>query len=120
MPNIPFLNPSVLKQLDLPVPSRDTTPQVLEPLNLNRPYAPTVDIQAYRQLYGFDSLECEHWQGYVQMPLFKLHVQVFQPKLEAGKLEKAKVRCFYCMAIWSTAAFISRLSKKFWSRALVS
>lgn len=94
MPNIPFLNPSVLKQLDLPVPSRDTTPQVLEPLNLNRPYAPTVDIQAYRQLYGFDSLECEHWQGYVQMPLFKLHVQVFQPKLEAGKLEKSKGTVF--------------------------
>ncbi|WP_160243050.1 alpha/beta hydrolase [Acinetobacter indicus] len=94
MPNIPFLNPSVLKQLDLPVPSRDTTPQVLEPLNLNRPYAPTVDIRAYRQLYGFDSLECEHWQGYVQMPLFKLHVQVFQPKLEAGKLEKSKGTVF--------------------------
>ncbi|AVH13912.1 alpha/beta hydrolase [Acinetobacter indicus] len=94
MPNIPFLNPSVLKQLDLPIPSRDTTPQVLEPLNLNRPYAPTVDIQAYRQLYGFDSLECEHWQGYVQMPLFKLHVQVFQPKLEVGKLEKSKGTVF--------------------------
>ena len=29
MSNIPFLNPTILKQLDLPVPTRETTPQVL-------------------------------------------------------------------------------------------
>jgi len=81
MPDIPFLNPSILKQLDLPVPSRETTPQLLEALNLNKPYQPSVEIQAYRKLYGMHLLDCEHWQGYVQMPLFKLHVQVFQPNL---------------------------------------
>ena len=82
MSDIPFLNPTILKQLDLPVPSRETTPQLLEALNLNRPYQPSVEIQAYRKLYGLNLLACEQWQGYVQMPLFKLHVQVFQPNLE--------------------------------------
>ncbi len=38
MPDIPFLNPSILKQLDLPVPSREHTPQLLEALNLNRKF----------------------------------------------------------------------------------
>ena len=82
MSDIPFLNPSVLKQLDLPIPSREITSQLLEPLNLNRPYQPSVEIQAYRHLYGLQLLDCEHWQGYVKMPLFRLHVQVFQPKTE--------------------------------------
>ncbi|MGQ2385989.1 alpha/beta hydrolase [Acinetobacter ursingii] len=79
MPEIPFLNPTVLQQLDLPVPSRDLTPHVLEPLNLNHAFEPSKDILAYRKLYGLDLLDCEQWQGYIQMPLFKLHVQVFKP-----------------------------------------
>ena len=79
MSDIPFLNPTILKQLDLPVPSRDQTPQLLEPLNLNRPYEiKNREIQAYRRLYGFDKLPGEHWQGFISMPLFKLHVQVFK------------------------------------------
>ena len=82
MPDIPFLNPSVLRQLDLPVPSRDVTPDVLLPLNLNKIYQPTIEIEAYRRLYALDQIEGLHWQGYVEMPLFKLHVQVFQPKIE--------------------------------------
>lgn len=83
MPDIPFLNPSILKQLDLPVPSRELTPQLLEPLNLNRKFEPTVEIESYRRLYGLDALDCEHWQGFIEMPLFKLHVQVFQPRLKS-------------------------------------
>ena len=82
MPELPFLNPSVLKQLELPVPSRETTPQLLMPLNLNQPYEASVEMVSYRRLYGLDALDCDHWQGYVQMPLFKLHVQVFAPKIE--------------------------------------
>lgn len=85
MPDIPFLNPNVLTQLDLPVPSRDSTPLLLEALNLNREYVPTKEIQAYRHLYALDQLEGEHWQGYVKMPLFKLHVQVYSPKIDAIK-----------------------------------
>ena len=77
MSDIPFLNPTILKQLDLPIPSRDVTPQLLPPLNLNRSDEPPIDLQSYRKLYGFDLLDCKHWQGYVQMPLFRLHVQVF-------------------------------------------
>ncbi|HCU76204.1 MAG TPA: lysophospholipase [Acinetobacter baumannii] len=82
MSDIPFLNPAVLKQLDLPVPNRDLTPQVLSPLNLNTLEEPSRDLLAYRKLYGLHLLECDHWQGYVQMPLFRLHVQVFKPKVE--------------------------------------
>ncbi len=82
MSDIPFLNPAVLKQLDLPVPNRDLTPQVLSPLNLNTLEEPSRDLLAYRKLYGLHLLECDHWQGYVQMPLFRLHVQVFKPKIE--------------------------------------
>ena len=85
MPELPFLNPSVLKQLELPVPSRETTPQLLEPLNLNQSYEASVEIISYRRLYGLDTLDCEQWQGYVQMPLFKLHVQVFAPKIQKIK-----------------------------------
>lgn len=85
MSNIPFLNPSILKQLDLPVPSRDSTPQLLAPLDLSQDYTPSVEIIAYRHLYALDQLDCQHWQGYIEMPLFKLHVQVFQPKLEKVK-----------------------------------
>ena len=80
MPNIPFLNPSILKQLDLPVPSREHTSQLLAPLDLTQTYQPSVEIVAYRRLYGLDQLQSEHWQGYIEMPLFKLHVQVFLPK----------------------------------------
>ena len=82
MSDIPFLNPAVLKQLDLPVPNRDLTPQVLSPLNLNTLEEPSRDLLAYRKLYGLHLLECDHWQAYVQMPLFRLHVQVFKPKVE--------------------------------------
>ncbi len=82
MSEIPFLNPAVLKQLDLPVPNRDLTPQVLSPLNLNTLEEPSRELLAYRKLYGLHLLDCDHWQGYVQMPLFRLHVQVFKPKLD--------------------------------------
>lgn len=85
MTDIPFLNPTILKQLDLPVPSRDTTPKLLEALNLNRDYIPNKEIKAYQRLYGFDQLDCEQWQGFVEMSLFKLHVQVFKPKIEKLK-----------------------------------
>jgi alpha-beta hydrolase superfamily lysophospholipase len=91
MSDIPFLNPAVLKQLDLPVPDRSTTPLQLEKLNLNRPYTPSLELQSYRRLYALDALDCEHWQGYVEMPLFKLHVQVFQPKLTADQKIKGTV-----------------------------
>jgi alpha-beta hydrolase superfamily lysophospholipase len=80
MTDMPFLNPSILKQLDLPVPSREATPQLLKPLNLHREFEPSVELEAYRRLYGLDQLNALHWQGYVEMPLFKLHVQVFQPQ----------------------------------------
>ena len=82
MADIPFLNPSVLTQLDLPIPNRESTPQLLEALNLNRVYIPNKEIQAYRRLYALDQLDCLYWQGFVKMPLFKLHVQVFQPKID--------------------------------------
>lgn len=85
MPELPFLNPSVLKQLELPIPSREQTPQCLAPLNLNRPYQAPLDILAYRRLYGLDLLNGQHWQGYIDMPLFKLHVQVFTPQTDKIK-----------------------------------
>jgi len=91
MSDIPFLNPAILKQLDLPVPDRNTTPLLLAKLNLNQPYTASLELQAYRRLYALDALDCEHWQGYVEMPLFKLHVQVFQPKLLDGEKIKGTV-----------------------------
>jgi hypothetical protein len=58
---------------------------LLMPLNLNQPYEASVEMVSYRRLYGLDALDCDHWQGYVQMSLFKLHVQVFAPKIEKIK-----------------------------------
>ena len=66
-------------------------------------------------MYGLHLLECDHWQGYVQMPLFRLHVQVFKPKVE-----KYKVQFVYCMVILSIVVSISQSFVKFLSRALVS
>jgi alpha-beta hydrolase superfamily lysophospholipase len=94
MPEIPFLNPNELKLLDLPVPSKEITPQQLEPLNLNRPFEANAELQAYKQLYGFHLLDCKHWQGYVNMPLFKLHVQVFEPNIENSKFDKVQGSVF--------------------------
>lgn len=94
MPDIPFLNPNDLKRLALPVPSREITPHELEALNLNRPYEPNEEIQAYRTLYGFHLLNCQHWQGYVKIPLFKLHVQVFQPNLDHSEYARIKGSVF--------------------------
>ncbi|MDQ1207387.1 alpha-beta hydrolase superfamily lysophospholipase [Acinetobacter baylyi] len=82
MSDIPFLNPTILQQLDLPVPSRDQTPLVLPQLNLNHSFEPSRDLLAYRKLYGLDLLAGDYWQGYIQMPLFRLHVQVFTPERE--------------------------------------
>ncbi len=90
MPELPFLNPSVLKQLELPVPSRETTPQLLMPLNLNQPYEASVEMVSYRRKNRINAWDCEHWQGYVQIPLFKLHVQVFAKK-------KKKIKGSVCL-----------------------
>ena len=94
MPELPFLNPSVLKQLELPVPSRETTPQLLMPLNLNQPYEASVEMVSYRRLYGLDALDCDHWQGYVQMPLLSC-----MSKFLHRKLKKLKVQSACCMVI---------------------
>lgn len=40
MSTIPFLNPNILKQLDLPIPNRDTTPHVLDALDLSQQIEP--------------------------------------------------------------------------------
>lgn len=85
MADIPFLNPNILKSLDLPIPSRNETPLRLEPLNLNRAYQPSKDLQAYRQLYALDKLDADFWQGYIKMPLFKLHTQIYRPRTETVK-----------------------------------
>ena len=80
MSNIPFLNPTTLKQFNLPVPDREITPQALGVLDLSTNGNVPKPLQAYRKLYGLNLLDCEHWQGYVENTLFRLHVQVFQPK----------------------------------------
>ncbi len=85
MPSIPFLNPNVLAQLNLPIPSREQTPDFLKPLDLTQPPQSVRELEAYRRLYALDQLDATHWQGYIQMPLFKLHVQVFQPRTLATK-----------------------------------
>ncbi|MEB5476107.1 alpha/beta hydrolase [Acinetobacter pollinis] len=80
MPETPFLTPTTLKQLDLPVPSRETTSDQLQPLNLYKPYMPKDELLSYQKLYGLDVLDCDYWQGYIQTEQFKLHTQVFQPQ----------------------------------------
>ncbi len=85
MSDIPFLNPTILKQLDLPVPDREQTASILPALNLNQSFQPSIELQAYQKLYGLNLLDGLHWQGFIEMPLFKLHVQVFQPKIEKIK-----------------------------------
>lgn len=80
MAEIPFLTPNTLKRLELPVPDRENTPELLSALNLNRPYVAKPELLAYQKLYGLDLLDCNYWQGIIETPIFKLHTQVFQPK----------------------------------------
>ncbi|MEB3766721.1 alpha/beta hydrolase [Acinetobacter sp. MD2] len=80
MPEIPFLNPSALTALNLPVPDREQTPTCLHALNLNRAYVPEPALLAYQKLYGLDLLNCHYWQGLIEAKRFKLHAQVFEPK----------------------------------------
>ena len=56
MSDIPFLNPTVLQQLDLPVPNREQTPQILPQLNLNHEMQPSRDLLAYKNCT--DSINC--------------------------------------------------------------
>ena len=115
MSNIPFLNPTILKQLDLPVPNRETTPQVLEPLDLSTTTEPSKPLQAYRKLYGLHLLDCEHWQGYV----WKCRCSVCMYRYFSQDNKRFRGQSACCMAIWNTVESISRLSRKSWIRDLV-
>ncbi|MCH4248187.1 MAG: alpha/beta hydrolase [Acinetobacter populi] len=80
MANIPFMNPVVLQAQDLPVPNREDTPQALNPLDLSEPTLLNPVLEGYQLLYGLNLLDCHHWQGFVQVAQFRIHVQVFEPK----------------------------------------
>lgn len=80
MSNIPFTNPVVLQAQDLPVPDREQTPQALNLLNLTEPTLLNPILQGYQLLYGLIQLNCNHWQGYLEISKFRIHVQVFQPR----------------------------------------
>lgn len=80
MSDLPFLSPNILEQLNLPTPSRESTPSQLLPLNLYRPYVPQGELLAYQKLYGLDRLDGHYWQGLIELPHFKLHTQVFSPQ----------------------------------------
>src|SRR5690606_35076519 len=94
MSDIPFLNPTILNHLDLPIPSRDITPQLLPPFNLNRRDEPPIDLQSYRKLYAFALRRCNDWRGYVQMRWFKLHVQVSEPNPEDTRFDTIEGTAF--------------------------
>ena len=79
MPSIPFLNPAVLAQLNLPIPHRERTAEFLAPLDLQQAPQSNIELEAYRRLYALDQLQAQHWQGYIDNARFKLHVQVFTP-----------------------------------------
>ncbi|TXJ08447.1 MAG: alpha/beta hydrolase [Acinetobacter sp.] len=80
MSNIPFMNPVVLQTIDLPIPNREDTPQALNRLNLSASTLINPILEGYQLLYGLQQLDCHHWQGYLNVSKFRIHVQVFQPK----------------------------------------
>ena len=82
MANIPFMNPSALQATHFPVPNREETPNALTPLNLDQINDIDPSLEGYRLLYGLNQLDCEHWQGYLDILDFKIHIQVFEPKRE--------------------------------------
>lgn len=81
----PFQTPAVLRATQLPLPSRDTTPDALPPLNLEQPQLADTTLEGYRTLYGLNKINALHWQGYMQAADHKIHVQVFAPKVEQLK-----------------------------------
>ncbi len=80
MANIPFMNPALLQTSDLPVPNRIDTPQALNELNLNEPTILNPVLEGYQLLYGLNQLQSYHWQGYLDVGKFRIHVQVHEPK----------------------------------------
>lgn len=82
MTNIPFMNPSVLKSTHLPVPNREDTPKALHVLDLTQDSISDPVLEGYRLLYGLNHLNCRHWQGYLDVSKFRIHVQVFEPKVD--------------------------------------
>jgi alpha-beta hydrolase superfamily lysophospholipase len=79
MVNIPFKHPLALAASDLPVPDRDLTPTQLPIFDLQQPAQSNAALEGYRLLYGLDLLSCQHWQGYLPLAQFKIHIQVFAP-----------------------------------------
>ena len=114
MSNIPFLNPTILKQLDLPVPNRETTPQVLEPLDLSTTTEPSKPLQAYRKLYGLHLLTVS-----IGRVMWKCHCSVCMCRYFSQDNKRFRGQSACCMAIWNIVESISRLSRKSWIRDLV-
>lgn len=80
MQNVPFASTNILRQRNLPIPSREQTMQALCLLNLNEACPLNPQLEGYRLLYGIDKLAAQHWQGYLDVAQFRVHVQVFSPQ----------------------------------------
>ncbi|KAA8735330.1 alpha/beta hydrolase [Acinetobacter qingfengensis] len=85
MANIPFMHPMMLQSTQLPVPDRNNTPEALPIFDLEKMPVVNSAVEGYRRLYGLDHLSGTHWQGYLNITKFKIHVQVFQPDVEKIK-----------------------------------
>lgn len=79
MPNHPFMHPFQLQASDLPVPDKQLTAAALPKFDLTQAAAQNSALEGYRQLYGLNLLESEHWQGYLDVAQFRIHLQVFRP-----------------------------------------
>lgn len=75
----PFQNPAVLHATQLPLPSREETPQALQEISLAHPTILDPALEGYQTLYGLNKLDAKHWQGYFLAADHKIHVQVFEP-----------------------------------------
>lgn len=75
----PFQNPAVLHAIQLPIPSRESTPDALQALSLEHSTMLDPELEGYRTLYGLNKIDANHWQGYMHIAEHKIHVQVFEP-----------------------------------------
>lgn len=77
----PFRSPQTLREQRHAVPSRQTTPLELLPMDLQQE-APRAgsELAGYRLLYGLDQLPSRMVQGVLPLAGHRIHVQVHQPQ----------------------------------------
>ena len=106
MSNIPFKSDNT-QTTGFTCSNRETTPQVLEPLDLSTTTEPSKPLQAYRKLYGL------HLTVSIGRVMWKCRCSVCMCRyFSQDNKKRFRGQSACCMVIWNIVESISRLSRK--------